>query len=64
MAGSCPYPRPAGELFGNISGHLCGAHERVRKATYEMFRRVNADLGARIQSATEANVTGAPPARL
>jgi catalase len=51
-------------FVGNISGHLCGAHERVRKATYEMFRRVNVDLGARIQAATEANVTGAPPARL
>lgn len=51
-------------FVSNISGHICGAEERVRKATYEMFRRVNADLGARIQSATEANVTGAPPARL
>ncbi|CAG8890750.1 unnamed protein product [Penicillium egyptiacum] len=51
-------------FVGNISGHLCGADERVRKATYEMFRRVNADLGARIQSATEAHITGAPPARL
>ncbi|KAI2727200.1 hypothetical protein CBS147354_3918 [Penicillium roqueforti] len=51
-------------FVGNISGHLCGADERVRKATYEMFRRVNADLGARIQSSTEAHITGAPPARL
>ncbi|CAG7917085.1 unnamed protein product [Penicillium olsonii] len=51
-------------FVGNLSGHLCGAEERVRKATYEMFRRVNADLGARIQSATEANVSGAPSARL
>ncbi|KAJ5739206.1 hypothetical protein N7533_011990 [Penicillium manginii] len=46
----------------NISGHLCGAHERVRKATYQMFTRVNKDLGARIEIATEANV--APSARL
>jgi catalase len=46
----------------NVSGHLCGAHERVRKATYGMFRRVNKDLGARIEAATEANV--APVARL
>ncbi|OOQ83138.1 Catalase [Penicillium brasilianum] len=46
----------------NISGHLCGAHERVRKATYGMFRRVDKDLGARIEAATEANV--APSARL
>ncbi|KAF4766582.1 hypothetical protein HAV15_010929 [Penicillium sp. str.  len=51
-------------FVGNISGHLCGADERVRKATYEMFRRVNPDLGARIQSATEAHINGAPPARL
>ncbi|KAJ6013758.1 hypothetical protein N7540_008349 [Penicillium herquei] len=49
-------------LVKNISGHLCGAHERVRKQTYEMFRRVNKCLGARIEEATEANVT--PTARL
>ncbi len=48
----------------NVSGHMCGAHERVRnlKATYGMFRRVNKDLGARVEAATEANV--APSARL
>ncbi|KAJ5728857.1 uncharacterized protein N7483_003365 [Penicillium malachiteum] len=49
-------------LVKNISGHLCGAHERVRKQTYEMFRRVNKCLGARIEEATETNVT--PTARL
>jgi catalase len=46
----------------NVSGHLCGAHERVRKQTYHMFSCVNKDLGARIEAATEANVT--PVARL
>lgn len=46
----------------NVSAHLCGAHERVRKAAYGILRRVNKDLGARIEAATEANV--APSARL
>lgn len=46
----------------NVSGHLCGPHERVRKQTHQMFVRVNRDLSARIGAATEANV--APVARL
>jgi catalase len=46
-------------FVGNIAGHLCNAHPRVRKATYGMFRRVNADLGARIEKATEGKVTDA-----
>jgi catalase len=48
----------------NVSGHLCNAHERVRKQTYSMFHRINSDLGARIEKATEANVAGNPQARL
>lgn len=41
----------------NVSGHLSGANDRVRKQTYTFFTRINPDLGARIQKATEANVT-------
>ncbi|KAF9893866.1 peroxisomal catalase A [Aspergillus nanangensis] len=40
----------------NVSVHLCNAHERVREATYGMFRRVNPCLGGRVEKATEANV--------
>jgi catalase len=46
-------------FVGNIAGHLSNAQTRVRKATYGMFRRVNADLGARIEKATEGKVTDA-----
>ncbi|KAL1976864.1 hypothetical protein VTN31DRAFT_3146 [Thermomyces dupontii] len=38
----------------NVSVHLCNAHEEVRKRTYGMFYRINKDLGARIEKATEA----------
>lgn len=48
----------------NVSVHLCNAHERVRKQAYGMFRRVNADLGARIETATEALVKDTTSARL
>ena len=40
----------------NVSAHLCGAHKRVRKATHSILHRVNKDLGARIEAATNANV--------
>ncbi|EEQ92175.1 catalase [Blastomyces dermatitidis ER-3] len=40
----------------NVAAHLCNAQQRVRKATYGMFTRVNVDLGNRIEKATEALV--------
>ncbi|QVM09042.1 peroxisomal catalase A [Coccidioides posadasii str. Silveira] len=41
----------------NVSVHLCNAQETVRKRTYGMFSRVNKDLGARIEKATEALIS-------
>ena len=40
-------------FVNNVAGHLSGAREPTRKRTYEMFRRVNKDLGARIEKETE-----------
>jgi catalase len=40
----------------NVSSHLQGADERVRKATYEMFGKVDRVLGQRLQNATELAV--------
>lgn len=48
----------------NVSGHLSHANEQVRKKTYEMFYRINKDLGRRVEKATEGNVNPAIPARL
>lgn len=43
-------------FVGNVAGHLSGAREETRERTYEMFGRVDADLGRRIKEATEASV--------
>lgn len=51
-------------FVGNVAGHLSSAHPRVRKQTYDMFRRVNADLGARLEKATEAKTGDGKSARL
>ncbi|RAL67537.1 hypothetical protein DID88_008292 [Monilinia fructigena] len=40
-------------FIGNVSGHLSAAKEDTRKRTYEMFSRVDKDLGAKIEEATE-----------
>jgi catalase len=37
----------------NVSGHLAAAKEPTRKRTYELFKRINKDLGARIEAETE-----------
>jgi catalase len=37
----------------NVSSHLKDAEERVRKAAYTMFGRVDKDLGLRLEKATE-----------
>ena len=51
-------------LVNNVSGHLSGAQEQVRKRTYGMFTKINSDLGARIEKATEALVQKNPQAHL
>lgn len=40
-------------LVNNIAGHLSAAKEDTRKRTYEMFTKVDPELGKRIQDATE-----------
>lgn len=40
-------------FVNNVAGHLCAAKEPVRRRTYEMFTRVNKELGARIEKETE-----------
>ena len=37
----------------NVAGHLCAAKEPTRRRTYDMFRRVNNVLGAKIEQETE-----------
>ena len=37
----------------NVAGHLCGAKEPTRKRTYQMFYKINKDLGKRIEVAAE-----------
>jgi catalase len=46
-------PGQQDNLVRNVSGHLCAAKEPTRKRTYEMFSRINKDLGARIEKETE-----------
>lgn len=41
----------------NVSTHLCGAIEDVRKRTYEMFSKIDEGLGKRIEEDTEKRVT-------
>lgn len=40
----------------NVSVHLCDAHVDTRARTYDMFTKVNPELGAAIKEATEKNV--------
>ncbi|RYC56256.1 hypothetical protein CHU98_g9958 [Xylaria longipes] len=66
LAGQPGQPGQQDNFVSNVSGHLKGAVEEVRKVTYAMFTRVNTDLGKRIQTATEAAVVAvaagtAPP---
>ena len=39
--------------MSNVAGHLCSAKEPVRRRTYGMFRRVDMELGSRVETATE-----------
>ena len=38
----------------NVAVHLCAAQEEVRIRKYEMFSKVNEELGFRIRAATES----------
>ena len=40
-------------FVGNVAGHLSAAKPAVRQRTYEMFSKINKDLGKRIEEATE-----------
>ena len=46
-------PGQQDNFVGNVAGHLSGAKEAVRRRTYEMFRKINLDLGKRIEAETE-----------
>jgi catalase len=46
-------PGQQDNLVRNVSRHLCAAKEPTRKRTYEMFSRINKDLGGRIEKETE-----------
>ncbi|KAI0435537.1 catalase-like domain-containing protein [Xylaria telfairii] len=49
-------PEEQDNFVSNVAGHLKSAVSEVRMVTYGMFTRVNADLGERIRTATEAPV--------
>lgn len=40
-------------FIGNVAGHLSAAKEDTRRRTYDMFSRVDAELGAKIVQETE-----------
>ncbi|KAL9942800.1 peroxisomal catalase A [Verticillium nonalfalfae] len=42
---------------GNVAGHLAGAEEGTRRRVYEMFGKVDGELGRRIEAATEKLAT-------
>ena len=46
-------PGQQDNFVSNVAGHLGAAREPVRRRTYEMFRRINKGLGARIEKETE-----------
>ena len=46
-----------GNFVHNVAVHLFGAVQEVRKRTYAMFARVDAELGRRIEEETEKKVT-------
>jgi catalase len=46
-------PGQQDNFIHNVAVHLCAARKPTRKRTYEMFYKVNKDLGARIEEKTE-----------
>lgn len=46
-------PGQQDNFVGNVAGHLSAAKEDTRKRTYEMFSKIDKELGARIEKETE-----------
>lgn len=46
-------PGQQDNFVGNVAGHLSAAKEDTRRRTYEMFSKIDKDLGARIEKETE-----------
>jgi catalase len=46
-------PGQQDNFISNVAGHLAAAKEDTRKRTYEMFSKVDKELGAKIEEATE-----------
>ncbi|OAA33093.1 peroxisomal catalase [Moelleriella libera RCEF 2490] len=46
-------PGQQDNFVSNVAGHLCAAHADTRQRTYEMFKRVDRQLGAAIQEQAE-----------
>ncbi|KAI9673390.1 MAG: peroxisomal catalase A [Caeruleum heppii] len=46
-------PGQQDNFVGNVAGHLSAAKPEVRRKTYQMFAKVDATLGSRIEKATE-----------
>ena len=46
-------PGQQDNFVGNVAGHLSGAKEGVRRRTYDMFRKIDEELGRRIELETE-----------
>ncbi|KAK6199855.1 secretory subunit [Pestalotiopsis sp. IQ-011] len=44
-------------FIGNVAGHLAAARAETRQGTYELFSKVDAQLGAAIKEATEKNAS-------
>jgi catalase len=46
-------PGQQDNFVGNVAGHLRAAKEPTRRRTYEMFYKINKELGRRIETETE-----------
>jgi catalase len=46
-------PGQQDNFVGNVAGHLSAAKEPTRRRTYEMFYKINKELGRRIETETE-----------
>lgn len=46
-------PGQQDNFVGNVARHLSGAKEGVRRRTYDMFRKIDGELGRRIKVETE-----------
>ena len=64
-------PGQQDNFIGNVAGHLSAAKEPTRKRTYEMFYKINKELGSRVEveteklaPASESKAAGSAQARL